>query len=399
MNLRRTISFESVPAGARGSHPSERPAFGVLVAASVPPPITGQSVATAMLLRRLERAGVPHRVIDIGREFHTGRASHLRRALEVAILPARAALARRHLDAGPQVFYLQLGQSNRALVRDLPLITLAHALGIPAVVHIHGGGFRAAFDTSPLPLRRAVELALSRVKLVIVLTEGLRAMLDGLVEPDRVRVIANGVDQALAADARASRIQIDAGAPLTVLYLSNLIESKGYVDVLEAARVSAARGWPYRFVFAGSPTETTSVLPDEFARANRLDNIEYAGVVSGQDKQVLLRRAQAFVLPTGYPTEGQPIAVLEAMHYGLPIITTRQGGLPDVVTDGREGLLVAPRDPEAILQALERMSADRDLRRRIAVHNRQEARRRYTEAAHGQALLDALAEAALGRGG
>jgi len=373
--------------------------YSVLLAASCPPPIAGQSIATKMLLRTLERARVEHRVVNISRGLHTQPRwlSYARRAGQVSLLPVRWVIEASALRASPRIFYLQLGQSAEAMLRDLPLIGLAAQIGGAIVLHIHGGGFRRAFDSAFAPLRLAVRKALRRADRVIVLSDGLRPMLDGLVNLKQIAVIANGVEQEVLD--YASKVQLSplGTEGLVVLYLSNLIETKGYQDILETARLSQEQALPHQFILAGRESETTFVRPDAFIERHGLQNVRYVGPVSGPEKARLIASADVFALPTTYPIEGQPIAILEAMHFGLPVLTTATGGIPDVVRDAENGFLLPPHSPPDILNAINRLQSDPGLLHRIGECNQREARQHYTEAAHAKAMLDLFAEVAAER--
>jgi len=370
--------------------------YSLLLVASLPPPIAGQSVATVILRRYLRATGVEHRIVDLSREFYTrnpwlGRA---RRAAEVVGLAPRVLAAARELEATPAIFYLQLGQSTAAMVRDLPLLALARVRGWPIVLHVHGGGFRDAFDRAPRSVQAAVRRCLRFAARVIVLSPSLAGMFDGLVAPDKIVSVANGTPIEVEDRARELPVTRSDSTQLTVLFLSNMIDTKGYTVVLEAAALARDHGLGHRFVLAGSATEWSSVDPAAFIRDRGLDNTEFVGPVAGENKLALLEAADVFVLPTCYPTEGQPIAVLEAMQFGLPIVTTRAGGIADVVREPDNGIVIPPRSPEAVLDAIERLAADPKLRNAIAIRNRDHALANYSSEAHGRAMADVFAKVA-----
>jgi glycosyltransferase involved in cell wall biosynthesis len=108
---------------------------------------------------------------------------------------------------------------------------------------------------------------------------------------------------------------------------------------------------------------------DQHGLRNR---VSFPGYVEGADKAQLLVDSDIFVLAS-YHHEGCPNALLEAMGAGLPVIVSPAGGIPDVVRDGVNGIVVAPRDTDALEGALRKLIDNPDLRAEIARKNRAEA--------------------------
>jgi glycosyltransferase involved in cell wall biosynthesis len=117
-------------------------------------------------------------------------------------------------------------------------------------------------------------------------------------------------------------------------------------------------------------------------------------VVSGAAKRALFDAADVFVLPSY--SEGFSLAILEAMFHGLPVITSRAGGSPDVVRDGDNGLVVEPGDVDGLGRAIERLLGDPTLRERIGRRNAREARERYDLGVVARRLAGILDDAARG---
>lgn len=361
-----------------------------LIYAAVPPPITGQSLCSAMLIERMGERGYPHAVVDLSRPFHTGWFSVAQRAARVAELPVRGALAFAGLPGTP-VTYLHLGGSLRSMLRDLPLIHYAVLRGSPVVAHMHGACYREAYEAAPASVRWAVKRAMAKLSRVIILGQSLGYLFEGLVPQERVVVIDNGVERSVAERGAAAPIERN-GRGLKVLYMSNLIAAKGYGAVMEAARLSRDRGLPHRFAIVGLETDSMDERPDAFARRHALDNLTWPGGVSGIAKLDYFEDADVVVLPSDMQ-EGQPLTLLEAMHFGRPVVTTARGGIADLIIDQEHGVVVPPRDPEAILAALEQLDPP-ERWRTIAEHNRGEAQRRFTLEAHGDAVISLLDEVA-----
>ncbi len=152
-----------------------------------------------------------------------------------------------------------------------------------------------------------------------------------------------------------------AGECRSILYAGVLNSRKGYAELIRAFALVAPRFPDWKLTFAGS---------GEIDRARELAarlgieaQVELKGWVTGEAKDRLFRQAGIFCLPSH--AEGFPMAVLEAWAYGLPVVATPVGGLPDIVTDGREALLFEPGDCEALAGRLEELMSDSGLRERM----------------------------------
>ncbi len=145
---------------------------------------------------------------------------------------------------------------------------------------------------------------------------------------------------------------------------ASLIPIKGHVFLFEACRILLQRGLQFRCLLAGP-----GPLRDEMIALRsrlKLDNfIDFLGLLPNE---LLInmyeeRRVHAVVLPSitvKNKQEGIPVALMEAMSYGLPVIATETGGIPELLGDGA-GLMVAEKDAEALARAMERLMADKSL--------------------------------------
>jgi glycosyltransferase involved in cell wall biosynthesis len=214
---------------------------------------------------------------------------------------------------------------------------------------------------------------LKRVDQAWVLTQAHRDIFDGYIPADRVRVLENTSED--IGSQFQSRLASGPHRVRRLLYLSNLFPEKGCFDLLDALTLLGedAKGVELRMVGEAD----ASVAAEVRRRAARLASdgidVRYDGVLTGVDKVAAFAWADAFVLPTRYPPEGQPLCLLEAMSAGLPIISTFHSGIPCTVRDRREALLVEPGDRAALASAIRGLLGDDELSARIG----SAARRRY----------------------
>ena len=183
---------------------------------------------------------------------------------------------------------------------------------------------------------------------------------------ERARVIVHGVDlsrsDALIADREAVRAEVRAelgvdSGELLALAVANLRPEKGYDVLLDAARLVADRGLPLRFAAVGrGPLEVE--LGERSRELGLEDRLQFLG--QRHDVLRLLTAADLFVLASRQ--EGMPVSLMEATSIGAAIVATSVGGVPQVITDGVDGLVVPPGDPPALADAIERLVGDPDLR-------------------------------------
>lgn len=147
-----------------------------------------------------------------------------------------------------------------------------------------------------------------------------------------------------------------------VLFSGTLCLAKGYSDLLKAFASIAPRHKDWKVVFAGNgEVEQGKLIAKQLGIS---DQVVFLGWVSGETKDKAFREAGVFCLPSY--AEGFPMAVLDAWAYGLPVITTPVGGIPDVAKDGENLLLFNPGDIGKLAEQLELMITDSALRSRIA---------------------------------
>lgn len=158
-----------------------------------------------------------------------------------------------------------------------------------------------------------------------------------------------------------------------ILFAGTLYEGKGYLDLIRAFAKIAPRHPDWKIVLAGNgEVEKARAKACELDIANQ---VELLGWVNGEAKHQAFSEAKALCLPSY--AEGFPMAVLDAWAYGLPVITTPVGGIPDVAVDGENMLLFNPGDVDALAQKLEMMVSDEDLRSKLAKASRKMAAEKF----------------------
>ncbi len=233
-------------------------------------------------------------------------------------------------------------------------------------------------------------------RFVVCISDFARSQLMGLTDPDtwdRLHVIHVGipVEQFTRRAEQNGAGHNGAGsngsghAP-TVLYIGRLVPEKGQAVLLEAVAELAARGIEFELALAGEG----SLRPELERIAARLgiaERVAFLGAVGQGELRDLYERAAVFCLPSF--AEGVPVVLMEAMAMGVPVVTTRIAGIPELVVDGHSGVLVAPGRVDEVAGSLSHLLEDAELRRRLG-RNGREAVIRGFDAESSAAQLQAL---------
>jgi glycosyltransferase involved in cell wall biosynthesis len=209
---------------------------------------------------------------------------------------------------------------------------------------------------------------ISRDQSLIVVSQAAHDALPPTLQ-GRARVIVHGVSRTQADELTADRdrirteVRAELGVPdgeLLLLTVANIRPEKGYDVLLEAARILAERKVPVRVVAVGG-----GPMEDEIRARHRALGLGDHLQLLGQRHDVLRLMAAADVYVLASHQEGMPVTLMEATSIGLPIVATSVGGVPQVVSDGVEGLIVPPGDPERLADAVQRVVDDPVLRERL----------------------------------
>lgn len=180
---------------------------------------------------------------------------------------------------------------------------------------------------------------------------------------EAIRVIPNPISPALLRDA-LEQPGIEATKPV-VLYTGRIELNKGSLELLKSVNLVAASFPEVEYVIAGGRHNSIDdqTLERALTVANTREHVRLLGHVPWHQLAGWYRRATVFVMPSRYETFG--ISVIEAMAFGVPVVAANVGGLPEIVQDGVTGILVPPKDPDALAEAVIHLLRDPELRRRL----------------------------------
>lgn len=261
----------------------------------------------------------------------------------------------------PDLVYMTPSSTMPGLLKDALTARLVRRKGCKRALHFHNKGVAARQD-------RFVDDRLYRMLFrgasVILLSERLYPDIRKYVPEERVSYCPNGVS--------VPAIVREPKAVPRILFLSNMIRSKGVSVLVDACRILGERGIPFRCSLVGAlsadyPGES---LPAEIREKGLEGCVFYEGPRYGDEKWKAFSEADVFAFPTFYPDECFPLVVMEAMGAGLPVVTTAEGALPEMVREGEDGFICPRQDPTALADALARLLSDPALRTRMGESGR-----------------------------
>ena len=266
-------------------------------------------------------------------------------------------------------------------VKDIYLIWLSSIFNKLIVNHLHGADFHD-FILNSGSLRALLIKSYNRVDASIVLLDKMADQFR-LFPKMNTYTVPNSYSQELNVD------HIVKDMPMVVLYLSNIMASKGIIEFLLSAELVLSENEDVKYVIAGAfmsdELESSQGIERRFndilfrLQANfGKERIEYVGRVEGLKKVRLLVSSSIFVLPTYYKTEAFPISFLEAMRTGNAIISTKHNYIPEII-EPKVGLMVNKKSIFELVEAQKLLIADEELLADIQTNNIRLAKEDYSQ--------------------
>ncbi len=279
---------------------------------------------------------------------------------------ARARIRFETLIRKADILHVHMSSDN-SFYRKAVFIRKAYREGKKIVIHMHGSTFDLFYrercnDRQKRQVRRIFAMA----DRVIALSDDWKAFLARYIcTADKIEVIYNAV-----------RIPGPYRKDYTnrnMLFLGILGQRKGTYDLIEALPAVFARYPDAHIYFCGDGEREQA---ERLCRAKGIaEQVTFCGWVRGREKQRLLKTCSVYVLPSYH--EGMPMSVLEAMSYGMAVVSTYAGGIPHLIADGENGLLCEAGDVRRLGELLDKVLEDRELRSRLGECAAEKIRREF----------------------
>jgi glycosyltransferase involved in cell wall biosynthesis len=277
------------------------------------------------------------------------------------------------------LYYPVSGPVKLAVYRDIVVLLATRWLFTRTIFHFHAAGISLLYVQLPSVTRFFFRLAFygafAGIRLTGLTPDDVKAL-----KADHEYIIPYGIVDPFANDESTKKLSGRTDEALRILFVGILQESKGVMDLIEACGQLLRKGVSFRTEFMGE------FRSDEFrARVRKrilelqIDRcVNFLGVLIGKDKYEAFKRANCFCFPTFYESESFGIVLLEAMSFGLAIVTTNWRSIPTIVENGATGFLVEVRRPDLIAERLAFLGRNRIIRERMGTAARLRFLERYT---------------------
>lgn len=325
-----------------------------------PPPVHGSSIVGGFIKEsRLINENFECCYLNLGtsasvKEIGKNPARKLMRYLSLIWQVKRALLF-----FGPELCYLTISSKGIGFYKDALIVLLVRLFSVKRVYHFHNKGVK-------INQERIFDNFLYRIVFkkadVIILSKYLYFDVQKYVPVDRVHYCPNGIPDL---DIGTRKLNNEgSGAVTEILFLSHLIESKGVFILADALKIVREKGYTFHCTMIGGEGDVTDEqMRNKIEESGLTSYVDVVGKKYGEEKHDAFKRTDIFVHPTY--NDCLPLVLLEAMQYSLPIVSTHEGAIPDVVEDDVSGYLVPQRDAIALADKLETLIQDPDLRQKM----------------------------------
>ena len=269
----------------------------------------------------------------------------------------------------PKIVYFQISPLGVAFLRDCTFIFLMKLFKKHIIFHLHGKGIRV-FTNKPTLLNRTYRWAFKNSS-VICLSNNLIHDISKIFN-QRPYIVNNAVPFIKTC------FRIDKNKKVQILFLSNLIISKGIIVFLEGiSLLNKEYIDKINVSIVGEEAELTSQdLISEIERRNIEHIVSYLGPKYGSEKNIVYNNTDLLIYPSF--NDAFPLVLLEAMQYGIPIIGSKEGAIPEIIDDQKTGLLVDKNNSKQIAEKIELLIDNPKLRENMGDAGKEKYNQKYT---------------------
>ncbi len=365
----------------------------ILCLLQLPPPVHGVSQINAYIISNpIWHNRAELRVIELNFANSIHDVGSVRFAKLAALFKVISRQVVAIIRFSPRIAYFTLTPTGISFYRDLILLAILKMFGVRNIfLHLHGKGIEKALKKRPY-LKWLYSLAFKNTQLVLV-SPLLYFDVAKVANQKQVHYLPNAIPAMLTLNEIESAMKRRAARKVpNLVFLSNMLLTKGPIELLKAVSILIDKGLHFKVTFSGAWFDDgcKEVFYCHVKEGNLSSYVEYIGPVYGVEKNKLLLNSDVFVFPTYSDIFG--IVNLEAMEAGLPIISTREGAIPDIIVDGETGFLVEKQDVGALADRLALLICNPELRLTMGLKGRQRFEDKFDFDQYVTSLFNILVE-------
>ncbi len=224
------------------------------------------------------------------------------------------------------------------------------------IYHFHGASFEEQYQAASTATQKRLKVLFEGVDHVLCLSESWKQTLHGIAPSARITVVPNGIEIPEQEDQTLSKSGV-----VNILFLGLIGERKGVFDLLKAFKRLLEEGLEVKLYIGGNGE--ISRLEEMINTYDISQHVDFLGWVGEEQKKRLFSKSDIYALPSY--GEGMPMSILEAMSYGVPVVSTFVGGIPRLIKNHENGILIEPGDTDALYEALRMLLLKPELRKKI----------------------------------
>ncbi|WP_298881806.1 glycosyltransferase family 4 protein [uncultured Polaribacter sp.] len=258
--------------------------------------------------------------------------------------------------------YLAPSVSKKGLYKDYLTILILKVFKVKRYYHLHNKGVSKRKKSKILDL---LYKSFFKNAKVVLLSEKLYDDVKDFVKKDDVFICPNGIKDEYNFNKKENKNIFN------ILFLSNLIESKGVFILLEACKILKDKNINFLCNFVGGEGDISKEIFNlKVQELNLQNNVTYLGRKYNNEKKEIFLNSDVFVFPTFYHNETFGLVNVEAMMYSLPVISTDEGGISDIIEDGKTGYIIEKKNSKVLAKKIELLSKDHQLRKMLGENGR-----------------------------
>lgn len=338
-----------------------------------PPPVHGAAVVGGFIKEsKIVNEAFDCRFINLGTSASVEDIGHSSPRKLLSYLSLIWRVNKQLVSFRPDICYFTPTAKGVGFYKDVPVIMLVKLFGVKTIFHYHNKGVGTRQNHCPDNLLYRFVFRNSRV---ILLSKHLYPDIQKYVLESHVYYCPNGIPE--IEDNMEKREGKRTCSVSHILFLSHLLKSKGVLVLVDACVLLKDRKLDFKCTIAGGDAEMTrSELEKIVEQKNLNHHVSVVGPKLDQEKLNLLKSADIFAHPSY--NDCMPLILLEAMQFSLPVISTFEGAIPDIVDDCITGFLVPQRDATALTDKLEVLIKDHALLQQLGAAGREKYDREFT---------------------